>query len=175
MSETLKIIRERRSTKQFKSDPVPAELLQQILEAGTYAATGKGMQAPIMVAVTNPAERDRLSRMNAKILGAPDGYDPFYGAPVVVVVLADRQVSTHVYDGSLVMGNLMLAAEALGVGSCWIHRAKEEFDSPEGKAFLAEHGIVGDYQGIGHRVIGYPDGERRPTAPRKPDYIRYIR
>lgn len=175
MSEVLKAIRERRSTKKFKSDPVPEEILKQILEAGTYAATGKGMQAPIMVAVTNPAERDRLSRMNAKILGAPDGYDPFYGAPVVVVVLADRKVSTHVYDGSLVMGNLMLAAEALGVGSCWIHRAKEEFDSPEGKAFLAEHGIVGDYEGIGHCVIGYPDGERRPTAPRKPDYIRYIR
>ena len=175
MSEVLKTIRERRSTKQFKSDPVPEEILGQILEAGTYAATGRGIQSPLIVAVTNPAERDRLSRMNAKFLGAPDGYDPFYGAPVVVVVLADRTVPTHVYDGSLVMGNLMLAAEALGVGSCWIHRAREEFDSPEGKAFLAEHGITGDYEGIGHCVIGYPAGERRPAAPRKAEYIRLVR
>ena len=119
------------------------ELLDQIVEAGTYAATGMGAQSPIIAAVTNKNIRDRLSRMNAGIMGT--GTDPFYGAPVVLVVLADRNRSTYLYDGSLVIGNMMLAAHDLGLGSCWIHRAKEEFDSPEGKALLKEWGIEGDY------------------------------
>ena len=90
--------------------------------------------------------RDRLSAMNARIMSAPEGTDPFYGAPVVLVVLADRSVPTHVYDGSLVMGNLMLAAHELGLGSCWIHRAREEFDTPEGRQILADLGVEGDYE-----------------------------
>lgn len=169
MNELLNGLRERRSCRSYKPEPVPKEILDQILEAGTYAATGMGRQSPIMIAVTDPALRDKLSKMNAAVMGM-DG-DPFYGAPNLIIVLADRKVPTYLYDGSLVMGNLMLAAHALGIGSCWIHRAKEEFDSEEGKALLKELDIEGDYEGIGHCILGYPAGECRPAAPRKANYI----
>ena len=169
MNEILKGLRERRSCRSYKPDPIPKEILDQILEAGTYAATGMGRQSPILIAVTDRALRDRLSKMNAAVMGR-DG-DPFYGAPELIIVLADRRVPTYLYDGSLVMGNLMLAAHALGIGSCWIHRAKQEFDSEEGKALLKELGIEGDYEGIGHCILGYPDGPCRPAAPRKDNYI----
>ena len=173
MNETLKTLTERRSCRSYKPDPVPAEVLDQILEAGTYAATGMGKQSPIMIAVTDKETRDRLSRMNAAVMGATT--DPFYGAPELIVVLANRAVPTHVYDGSLVMGNLMNAAHALGIASCWIHRAKEEFDSEEGKALLKSLGIEGDYEGIGHCILGYAaDAEAKPAAPRKPDWIYRI-
>ena len=169
MNESLKTLMERRSCRSYKSDPIPQELLDQILEAGTYAATGMGRQSPIMIAVTDKDTRDRLSRMNAAVMGADN--DPLYGAPMVVVVLADRKVPTYLYDGSLVMGNLMNAAHALGIGSCWIHRAKEEFDSAEGKALLKSWGIEGDYEGIGHCILGYENGACRPAAPRKANYV----
>ena len=170
MNESLKTLIERRSCRSYKPDPVPAEILDQILEAGTYAATGMGKQSPIMIAVTDRETRDRLSRMNAAVMGASS--DPFYGAPVVIAVLADRSVGTYVYDGSLVMGNLMNAAHALGIASCWIHRAKEEFDSAEGKALLKSLGIVGDYEGIGHCILGYAaDPGEKASAPRKENYI----
>ena len=169
MNEAMKVLLERRSCRSYKPDPVPQDILDQILEAGTYAATGMGRQSPIMLAVTDKALRDRLSHMNAAVMGAAN--DPFYGAPVVVVVLADRSVPTYLYDGSLVMGNLMNAAHALGVASCWIHRAKEEFDSEEGKAILRSLGITGDYEGIGHCILGYADGDCRPAAPRKAGYV----
>lgn len=162
----------RRSVRKYLSKLPPKEVLDQILEAGTYAATGRGMQSPIMIAVTNKELRDRLSRMNAEIMGAGNA-DPFYGAPVVIVVLADKSRPTYVYDGSLVMGNLMLAAHRLGLGSCWIHRAKEEFESDEGKEILKSLGIEGDYEGIGHCVIGYADGPVPQAAPRKDSYIYY--
>lgn len=170
---TLEAILTRRSTKSFKPDPVPADVIDKILEAGTYAATGKNRQAPIIIAVTNKEVRDQLSRMNAQVLGAD--IDPFYGAPVVLVVLADKAVNTYMNDGSLVMGNLMLAAHELGVGSCWIHRAKEEFEGEEGKALLASLGIEGDYEGIGHCVLGYPAGEPRAASPRKENYVYYVK
>ena len=170
MNESLKTLIERRSCRSYKPDPIPAEILDQILEAGTYAATGMGRQSPIMIAVTDKETRDRLSRMNAAVMGASN--DPFYGAPVVIIVLANRAVPTYLYDGSLVMGNLMNAAHALGIASCWIHRAKEEFDSEEGKALLQSLGIEGDYEGIGHCILGWPaDAEPRPAAPRKHNYI----
>lgn len=172
MNEILNAMRERRSCRAYTSDPIPKELLDQILEAGTYAATGRGLQAPIILAVTNCALRDRLSAMNAAVMGSQS--DPFYGAPVVLVVLADRKVPTYLYDGSLVMGNLMLAAHTLGLGSCWIHRAKEEFDSSEGKAILRELGITGDYEGIGHCILGYPAADPKAAAPRKKSYICHI-
>ena len=173
MNETLKTLTERRSCRSYKSDPVPEEILEQILEAGTYAATGMGRQSPIMIAVTDKKIRDRLSAMNAAVMGAAS--DPFYGAPAVIVVLADRSVGTYLYDGSLVMGNLMNAAHALGIASCWIHRAKEEFESEEGKALLKSLGIEGDYEGIGHCVLGYAaDAEAKPAAPRKKNYIYHI-
>ena len=110
--------------------------------------------------------------MNAAVMGASN--DPFYGAPVVIIVLADRSVPTYLYDGSLVMGNLMNAAHALGIASCWIHRAKEEFNSDEGKAILKQLGIEGDYEGIGHCILGYAAQEIKATAPRKENYIRKI-
>ena len=172
MNETLKTLTERRSCRSYKADPVPQEILDQILEAGTYAATGMGKQSPIMIAVTDKEVRDQLSRMNAAVMGA--NTDPFYGAPVLIVVLADRSVPTYLYDGSLVMGNLMNAAHSLGIASCWIHRAKEEFDSEEGKTILKKLGIEGDYEGIGHCILGYAAQESKPAAPRTDNYIYKI-
>ena len=169
MNETLKTLKERRSCRSYRPDPVPAEILDRILEAGTYAASGMGRQSAIMIAVTDKKVRDQLSKMNAAVMGS--AADPFYGAPAVIVVLADRSVGTYLYDGSLVMGNLMNAAHALGVASCWIHRAKEEFDSEEGKAILKELGIEGDYEGIGHCILGYAAQESNPAAPRKENFI----
>lgn len=163
----------RRSVRKYKPDMVPQEKLQRILEAGEYAATGRGRQSPIILAVTDKTMRDQLSKMNAAIMGVDS--DPFYGAPVVLVVLADKTVPTYLYDGSLVMGNLMNAAHAEGIASCWIHRAKEEFNSPEGKKILQDLGITGDYEGIGHCILGYADGDEPAPAPRKEDYVYYVK
>ena len=149
--------------------------LETICEAGSYAATGMGRQSPIIIAVTNKELRDRISAMNAKIMGKEDGFDPFYGAPAVLIVLADKSAPTYIYDGSLVMGNLMLAAHDQGLGSCWIHRAKEEFETDECKAILKELGIEGDYEGIGHCVIGHIKGDYPADKPRKENYVYYIR
>lgn len=174
MSDLMNEMLTRRSVRKYKPDMVPQEILEQIVEAGTYAATGMGKQSPIILAVTNRELRDRLSRMNAQIMGAGDA-DPFYGAPVVLVVLADKSRPTHVYDGSLVMGNLMLAAHHFGLGSCWIHRAREEFESEEGKEILRALGVEGDYEGIGHCVLGYADGPLPQAAPRKENYVYYVK
>lgn len=167
MKDALTVLKSRRSCRKFDGRAVPEKELDEILEAGTYAPTGMGRQSPIMVAVRDKETIKKLSEMNAKIMGT-DG-DPFYGAATVIVVLADRSMATYLYDGALVMGNLMNAAEAVGVESCWIHRAKEEFDSEEGKALLKKWGIEGDYEGIGHCVLGY--GEKTPEKPRKRNYI----
>ena len=172
MSDVLETIKSRRSIRKYKSDMVPQDKLEKIIEAGTYAATGMGKQSPIIVAVTNKELRDKLSAMNAKIMGT--NTDPFYGAPVVLIVLADKSRPTYLYDGSLVMGNLMLEAEAQGIGSCWIHRAKEEFES-EGKEILKSLGIEGDYEGIGHCVLGFADGPAPKAAPRKDSYVYYVK
>lgn len=163
----------RRSVRKYKPDMVPQEKLEKILEAGTYAATGMGRQSPIILAVTDKAMRDRLSKMNAAIMGVDS--DPFYGAPVVLVVLADKNVPTYIYDGSLVMGNLMNAAHAEGIASCWIHRAKEEFNSEEGKKILQDLGITGDYEGIGHCILGYADGDEPAAKPRKENYVYSVK
>lgn len=167
MTDALNVLKSRRSCRSFDGRAVEEEKLNAILEAGTYAPTGMGRQSPIMVAVQDKETIARLSKMNAAIMGT-DG-DPFYGAATVIIVLADKSMPTYLYDGSLVMGNLMNAAEALGVNSCWIHRAKEEFESEEGKALLKQWGIEGDYEGIGHCVLGY--GEKVPAKPRKDNYI----
>lgn len=172
MNEVLKSLMERRSCRNYLPDPIPQEILDQILEAGTYAATGMGKQSPIMIAVTDKSVRDELSAMNAAVMGADR--DPFYGAPVVIVVLADKKIRTYLYDGSVVMGNLLNAAHALGLGSCWIHRAKEEFESEAGKALLQKLGIEGDYEGIGHCILGYPTAPANAPAPRKENYIYRI-
>ena len=173
MNESIKNMIERRSIHSFKPDAmVSKEDMDVIIEAGTYAATGMGMQSPIIIAVTNKETRDQLSKMNATIMRRD--MDPFYGAPVVLIVLADKNRPTHIYDGSLVMGNLMNAAASLGIGSCWIHRAKEEFESEEGKALLKKWGIEGDYEGIGHCVLGYQDGDVPKAKPRKENYVYYV-
>lgn len=172
MNEVLEAIRTRRSIKKYKPDLPEQALIEQVAQAGTYAASGMNAQSPIILAVTNKALRDRLSALNAAVLGGSG--DPFYGAPAVLVVLADKARPTRIYDGSLVMGNMMLAAHALGLGSCWIHRAKEVFESDEGKAILEELGVEGEYEGIGNLVLGYADGEAPAAKPRKEGYIRYV-
>lgn len=169
MAETLITLKTRRSCRAYKPDLIEEEKLNAIIEAGTYAATGMGKQSPIIIAVTDRAMRDKLSKMNAAVMGR-DG-DPFYGAPELLIVLANKAVGTYLYDGSLVMGNLMNAAHDLGVASCWIHRAKEEFESAEGKAILKELGIEGDYEGIGHLILGYAAEPDKEAAPRKADYV----
>ena len=173
MNEIIKAMETRRSIRGYKEDMVPEELIAEVVEAGTYAATGMGRQSPIILAVTNKEVRDRLSKVNAEIMGTTG--DPFYGAPVVLVVLADKSRPTYLYDGSLVMGNLMLAAHALDIGSCWIHRAKEEFESAEGQEILKDLGIEGEYEGIGHCVLGYVDGEYPATHPRKDNWVYYVK
>lgn len=160
----------RRSCKNYKSDAVPQELIDKVINAGLYAASGLNRQAPIIIAVTDKATRDALSAQNAAIMGR-SGFDPFYNAPVVLVVLADKACNTYIYDGSLAMGNMMIAAKELGLGSCWIHRAKEEFESEEGKALLAKLSITGNYEGIGHLTLGYSaEGEKEPL-PRKENRV----
>ena len=172
MNEVIRSLLSRRSTKCYKPEMPAKELIDAVLEVGTHAATGMGRQSPIILAVTDPEVRNELSRINADIMGA--SADPFYGAPVVLTVLADKSIPTHVYDGSLVMGNMMQAATALGLGSCWIHRARETFERPEGKALLKKLGIEGEYEGIGNLVIGYAAAEPKPALPRKQDYIYYV-
>lgn len=174
MNEVIKAIKERRSIRKFKSDEVPSRLIKEIVETGTYAANGRGMQSPIIIAVTDKKLRDELSEENCRIGGWDKSFDPFYGAPAVLIVLADKSRPTYLYDGSLVMGELMLAAHSLGLGSCWIHRAKEEFESENGRELLKRLGIEGDYEGIGHCVIGYYDEPAPEAAPRKDNRAYYI-
>lgn len=176
MNDTLKVLETRRSCRSFKPDMVKEEDIQAVIKAGTYAATGRGLQSPIIIAVTNKKKRDEISRANRSINPAwAEDFDPFYGAPVILIVLADRNVPTYLYDGSLVLGNMMNAAESLGLGSIWIHRAKEEFDSDFGKQILKELGIEGDYEGIGHCALGYAAEPAKAPAPRKENYVYYIK
>ena len=170
--EALEAMLTRKSIKKYKPDPVPRELIDQNIAAGLNAPSGLNKQAPIIIAVTNKEIRDKLSKLNA----GKDPFfraDPFYGAPVVLVVLADKSAFTYLYVGSLVMENLQLAAHALGLGACWIHRAKETFESPEGKEILASLGIEGDYEGIGNCIVGYPDIDPE-KKPRKENRVYYI-
>ena len=174
MSDVLKAMEERRSIRKYKADMVPQEIIDKIIEAGLYAASGKGTQNTIIIQVTNKELRDKISEMNCKIGGWEEGFDPFYGAPAMLIVLAKKDWPTGIYDGSLVMGNLMLAAHNLGIGSCWIHRAKEEFESEEGKQILSDLGVTGEYEGIGHCILGYPDEEIEEAKPRKDDYVFWV-
>lgn len=171
--DALQAMLTRKSIKKYKPDPLPQEVIDQIIEAGLNAPSGLNKQAPIIVAVTNKEVRDQLSKLNA----GKDPFfrtDPFYGAPVVLVVLADKSVPTYVYDGSLVMENLQLAAHALGLGACWIHRAKETFETEGGKAILKSLGIEGEYEGIGNCILGYPDHDP-DKKPRKENRVYYIK
>ena len=167
----IEAMKSRRSCRAFKPDPVPRDLVEQVAEAGLWAASGMGRQSTKIVAITDKALRDRIAEQNRKIGGWPEGFDPFYGAPVIFAVIADKNAFTGLYDGSLVMGNLMLAAHSLGLASIWIHRAKEEFESEEGKTLLKSLGIEGDWEGIGHCIVGFPEGDGPKPVPRKPGRV----
>ena len=170
--DALTCLKTRRSVRAYAERQVEEALLAQVLEAGMYAPTGMGRQSPKMVVVQDQATRDQLSRMNAAVMGGTG--DPFYGAPTVIVVLADPAVGTWKEDGSLVMGNLMNAAWSLGIGSCWINRAMEVFDRAEGKELLKVWGLPEYYRGVGNCILGYIDGEIPKPAPRKAEYIRRV-
>ena len=172
MNETIKNLVERRSCRKYSSTQIKEDELNSVLKAGEYAPTGMGMQSPIIVVLQNKSIIDKLSKINAKIMGKDE--DPFYGAPTVLVVLADKNLGTYIEDGSLVLGNLMNAAYSLGLGSCWIHRAKEEFETDEGKELLKEWNISENYVGIGHCILGYPE-EKSEAKPRKDGYIRFVK
>ena len=174
MNEIINAMKERRSIRKFKPDMPEKADLDQIVEAGLYAASGMGKQAGLIIAVTNKEIRDRLADLNRKIAGWKEGVDPFYGAPVVFIVLADKSAFTYIYDGSLVIGNMMLAAHSLGLGSIWIHRAKEEFETEEWQKLLKDLGVEGDYEGIGHCAVGYIEGEAPAAAPRKPGRVYWV-
>ena len=170
MNEVIRAMLERRSIRKFKPEVPKKEDLEQIIEAGLYAANGMGRQAAIVVAVTNREIIEKLSKVNAEIWGK-EGIDPFYGAPAILIVLAEKGWRNAAYDGSLVMGNLMLAAHSLGLGSIWINRAKQEFEMEEWKAWLKSIGVEGEWEGVGHCAVGYIDGDIPKAAPRKANRV----
>ena len=175
MNEVRRVMEERRSCRNFSSEPVNQEVIEKIVRAGTFAPSGMNKQSSIIIAVTNKQLRDELMVENRKIGGWAEDFDPFYGAPVILIVLADKEIRTHVYDGTLVLGNMLNAATSLGLGSVWVHRAKEEFESDFGKKLLERLGIKGEYEGIGHCAIGYMAEVSATAVPRKSDYVYYIK
>ena len=172
MKSSMEIMLTRRSVKKYKSDMPSKGDIDKIIEAGLAAASGRNMQASVIVAVTNKEIRDRLSCDNAAVMGASG--DPFYNAPCVLVVLAEKTAHTYVYDGSLTLGNMMLAAHELGLGSCWIHRAKEVMAKPEWQEWIKSLGLEGEYEGIGNLVVGYPDGDLPPVKERRPGRVVHV-
>ena len=168
-NEVLNTIKARRAIRAYKPDAVPAELLDAVLEAGTYAPTGGGHQSPVIIAVTSDKYRKEIADLNASVMGSAG--DPYYGAPVIVLVLADGTASTYVEDGSCVLENMMLAAASLGLGSVWVHREREIFDSEKGKALLHEWGLPETLRGVGSIALGYPAGAPAEAAKRKENYI----
>jgi nitroreductase len=165
----LESLKTRRSCRSYRPEQIKKEELDAVLEAGTWAPTGMGTQEPLIVVVQDPEKIAAIERLNGGVMGNPDGH-PFYGAPTVLVVFADSSRMTYLEDGSLVMGNLLNAAHAVGLGSCWIHRAKESFETPEGKAMKEAWGIPDSYVGIGNCILGYAV-ENAPTRPRKENYV----
>lgn len=168
-TEFLDMLLTRRSVRTYKPDPVPEALLEEVLRAGTYAPTGGGRQSPVLVSVTDKAARDEISRLNAAVMGKDT--DPYYGAPVLVLALADPASSTWVEDASCALENMMLAAHALGLGSVWVHREREIFDSEAGKALLRAWGLPETLRGVGSIALGYASGPAPAPAPRKDGYI----
>lgn len=174
MNQTIKDLKERRSCRSFKPTMVDKKLINQVIEAGLYAPSAMGKQATRIIAITNKEVRQKLAEDNATICGWPKDFDPFYGAPVILIVLGEKDFPPSIYDGSLVMGNMMNAAHSLGLGSIWIHRAKEEFETEFYKNLLKEHGLEGEYIGVGHCALGYIDGKLNEPAPRKTDHVIWI-
>jgi len=173
MNQVLEAIISRRSCKSFKSDPIPQDIVEQVVQAGLYAPSGGNRQPVKILAVTNKETRDQLSRLNSKYDSA-GRIDPFYGAPVVLAVVVEKSIPTALNDGSLALGNMLLAAHSLGIGSCWIHRAREVFEDEEAKALLRSLGLEGDYLGIGHCVLGYPAEPAGAPLPRKENRVFYV-
>lgn len=171
MNTTIQDLMTRRSIRKYKPEQITREELETVLNAGMCAPTAMNKQSPIIVAVQNKDDIAYLSKLNAAVNGMTG--DPFYGAPTVLVVLADAENANAVPDGSLVLGNLMNAAHAIGLGSCWINRAREVFATDEGKALLKKWGIEGDYIGVGNCILGYPD-EQPQMKPRKENYVHYV-
>ena len=169
MKETIQDLTTRRSVKRYQPTQINRADLEKILKAGMNAPSGMGRQSAVMVVVQEPETVKKLSRMNAEVMGGHA--DPFYGAPTVIIVFADKEVPTYKEDGSLVMGNLLNAAHALGLGSCWIHRAKEVFNSAEGKALMKKWGLKDSLEGIGHCILGYGEGPEPAEKPRKDGYV----
>ena len=172
-NEVLKAIRERRSIRRFKTDQINDEELKTILEAGTWAATGKGKQDPLIVAVQNKETCDILRKMNAEIMGTEA--DPYYGAPTIIIVFASADWGNNVKDGSLVLGNMMLAAHSIGLASCWINREDKMFETEEGKKLLKEWGLPDNVIGIGALSVGYASSYPHTVKPRKENYYRIIK
>lgn len=175
MKTVLDFMKSRRSIRKFKPEHVPQADIDKIIEAGLYAASGKGQQKSIIIQVSQQELRDKLSAMNCQIGGWKEGFDPFYGAQDILIVLDAKDGPDPLYDGSLVMGNMMLEAHELGIGSCWIHRAKEEFESELGKEILNSLGIEGEYVGVAHCAIGYTDGAYPAELPRKANRVFAIK
>lgn len=168
----LELIKSRRSIRSYRPDAIPKELLDAVLEAGTYAPSAMGRQSATIVAVTDKAVRDELMRLNAEVMGNQS--DPYYGAPVIVLVLADGTIPTYIEDGSCVLENLMLAAHAVGLGSVWVNRERQIFDSERGKQLLREWNLPTTLRGVGAIALGYPQGEAPQPKERKKDYIVHI-
>jgi nitroreductase len=174
MNETMKTLLNRRSIRKFKSEQIKDEELNAILEAGKYAPSGANQQSALFIVVQNKDVLKELSRMNAAVFGKSNS-DPYYGAPTVILVLADKTKVTPIEDASLALGNMYNAAYSLGIGSCWIHRTKQMFESEEGKALLKEWGVEGDYVGVGSCILGYPDCEQPKAAPRKDNFVVMVK
>lgn len=171
MNEVLENIKTRRSIRKFSDRPVEKELLDKIIEAGTYAPSGKNRQSAIIIAITNKKVLKELAEINRQVINL--NKKTMYDAPAVLIVLANKDISTYVHDGCAVIENMLLAAHSLGLGSCWVHRAKEEFETEYGKELLKKLGIEGNYEGIGHCLLGYPEEEGH-LFPRKDNYVYYI-
>ena len=171
MTTLLNLIKSRRSCRNFKPDPVPKTLIDQVIEAGLYAASGKGLQSQVIISVTNKPLLKKLNAINGALGGRPD---TFYGAPCVLIVVAETSNRSQAYDGALTLGNMMLMAHDLGLGSCWIHRARQEFEADFGRDLLKELGLKGSYEGVGHLALGYPAFPPSFVFPRRPNRVFYI-
>ena len=165
MNETISCLLNRRSVRAYRPEQIKPAELETILQAGLYAPSAMNLQSSIMLVIQDRETISMLSRLNAEVMGRDT--DPFYGAPTVIVVLADKNAPNHVQDASLVMGNLMNAAFSLGVDSCWINRAREVFEMPEARALLREKGLSNDYLRVANRILGYRSGELPAAPPRR--------
>jgi len=173
MNETLKTLLNRRSIRKYKANQIKDEELEAVLQAGIYAPSAAGQQSAKFIVVQDKKTLKKIDAMNAKVMGK--NVHPYYDAPTVILVLADKSKVAPVEDASVALANMFNAAASLGLGSCWIHREKQMFESEEGKNLLKKWGVEGDYIGVGSCVLGYPDCPKPEAAPRKKDYVVYIR